>query len=81
MAMRAPLTTEKDTPLKISVGPYDLESELTVRSDIMIHVPFEMRPNYKASRSAKEAVIKSSGLILNLGGKLIGCVGKHNYWI
>jgi hypothetical protein len=34
IAMRAPLITEKDTPLKISVGPYDLESELTVKSDM-----------------------------------------------
>jgi hypothetical protein len=34
MAMRAPLTTEKDTPLKISVGPYDFASELTVMSDM-----------------------------------------------
>ncbi len=34
MAMRAPLTTENDTPLKISVGPYDFASELTVMSDM-----------------------------------------------
>jgi hypothetical protein len=34
MAMRAPLTTENDTPLKISVGPYDFASELTVKSDM-----------------------------------------------
>jgi hypothetical protein len=37
MAMRAPLTTEKDTPLKISVGPYDFASELTVISDMFFH--------------------------------------------
>jgi hypothetical protein len=36
MAMRAPLATVKDTPLKISVGPYDLESELTVMSDMVV---------------------------------------------
>ena len=35
MAMRARLDTEKDTPLKISVGPYDFESELTVMSDMI----------------------------------------------
>jgi hypothetical protein len=34
IAMRAPLATLKETPLKISVGPYDLESEVTVRSDM-----------------------------------------------
>ncbi len=35
MAMRAPLETVKDTPLKISVGPYDLEREVTETSDII----------------------------------------------
>lgn len=35
MAMRAPLDTVKDTPLKISVGPCDLESELTVMRDMV----------------------------------------------
>ena len=35
IAMRAPLDTVKDTPLKISVGPYDFESELTVMSDMI----------------------------------------------
>ena len=38
MAMRAPLTTEKDTPLKISVGPYDFASELTVISDMIFQL-------------------------------------------
>ena len=38
IAMRAPLDTVKDTPLKISVGPYDLESELTVMSDMFFHL-------------------------------------------
>ncbi len=41
MAMRAPLTTEKDTPLKISVGPYDFASEFTVISDMFSSFLFE----------------------------------------
>jgi hypothetical protein len=35
-----------DTPLKISVGPYDLESELTVMSDMAIYL--DCPPNYTA---------------------------------
>jgi hypothetical protein len=33
--MRAPLATLKETPLKMSVGPKDLERELTVISDMV----------------------------------------------
>jgi hypothetical protein len=33
--MRAPLATLKDTPLKISVGPKDLEREETVMRDMV----------------------------------------------
>jgi hypothetical protein len=47
MAMRAPLTTEKDTPLKISVGPYDFASELTVMSDMFFQLLDLNAPYYK----------------------------------
>lgn len=47
MAMRAPLATVKDTPLKISVGPYDFASELTVRSDMFFQLPDLNAPYYK----------------------------------
>jgi len=46
--MRAPLDTVKDTPLKISVGPYDLESELTVMRDMIFQVLVLNAPYYKA---------------------------------
>jgi hypothetical protein len=45
MAMRAPLTTEKDTPLKISVGPKDLEREFTVMRDMVFQF-FDLNAPY-----------------------------------
>jgi len=42
------LDTVKDTPLKISVWPYDLESELTVMSDMFFHLLDLNAPYYKA---------------------------------
>jgi hypothetical protein len=49
MAMRAPLATLNDTPLKISVGPYDFESELTVMSD-MVPSFFDLNAPYYTAR-------------------------------
>ena len=49
MAMRAPLATVNDTPLKISVGPYDFASELTVMSDMFFQLPDLNAPYYKAN--------------------------------
>jgi len=48
IAMRAPLDTVNDTPLKISVGPYDFASELTVMSDIFFQLQILNAPYYKA---------------------------------
>ena len=58
MAMRAPLETVKDTPLKISVGPYDFASELTVMSD-MIFQFLDLNAPYYTQRGHKLRSFKS----------------------
>ena len=69
IAMRAPLATLNDTPLKISVGPYDFESELTVMSD-MVPSFFDLNAPYY-TRTRPHPAARAEVFILQLR--------KYNY--